>query len=418
MSLDFAARDYILNHRDFLQQGDAEIAAICLSYLSFDDFASAVCKTEKSLDNRLQKYPFLDYAALHWGDHVRSGNKDEMIQNMAFGFLTDHAKVASAYQVLAASKRDYDGFIQWPQSLDSGVHLAAYFGLNRVIELFRDDGIDLEVKDENGQTPLSWAVDREHLETIQIFLDWRSHRQKENLHHPRPPLQWAVEKGNYDMTQLFISYRYGIEVQNDKAQTSLWLAAENGFEAIVKLLIDFGAECDAKDNQGQTALSHAAAHGHEAVVRLLLERYDVMADSVDENSRTPLSWAAGNGHTEVVKLLLGSGKVAPDSEDADGLTPMLWAAAGENGAVIELLDRKWGENGADVGLKIHAPRKWEISQKVWMPVSEKERYSFPMSVEDFKYNEERGGWDYMLRDDINNKIHGWVKEPDIKKANM
>lgn len=60
MSLGLAARENILDRRDFLQQGDAEIAAICLSYLSSDDFASAVCKLEESLDNRLQKHPFLD----------------------------------------------------------------------------------------------------------------------------------------------------------------------------------------------------------------------------------------------------------------------------------------------------------------------------------------------------------------------
>lgn len=155
-----------------------------------------------------------------------------MIQNMAFGFLTGLAKVASVYQDLAASKRGYDGYTQWPQSLTSGVNLAAYFVLNRVIELFRNDGTDLEVKGDNEHMPLSCAGDREHLQTIQILLDCRSHRQIENLHHPRPPLLWAVEKGNYDMTQLFIRYRYGIEIQNDKAQIALSLAAENGFEAI------------------------------------------------------------------------------------------------------------------------------------------------------------------------------------------
>lgn len=39
-----------------------------------------------------------------------------------------------------------------------------------------------------------------------------------------------------------------------------------------------------------------------------------------------------------------------------------------------------------------------------------------MFVEDWKYDEERGGWDYKLQDE-NNKIH-WVKETDTKKADI
>lgn len=37
-----------------------------------------------------------------------------------------------------------------------------------------------------------------------------------------------------------------------------------------------------------------------------------------------------------------------------------------------------------------------------------------MFVENLMYNEKRGGWDYMLRNE-NNKIHGWVKETDIRR---
>ena len=49
-------------------------------------------------------------------------------------------------------------------------------------------------------------------------------------------------------------------------------------------------------------------------------------------------------------------------------------------------------------------------------MSEKEPYKVTMLVEDWEYNEERGGWDYKLRDE-NNKIH-LVKETDTKKADI
>ncbi|KAK4112126.1 hypothetical protein N656DRAFT_768782 [Canariomyces notabilis] len=47
------------------------IAKTCLAYLLFRPFAERYCLRKAELYTRLRNYPFLRYAASHWGDHVR-----------------------------------------------------------------------------------------------------------------------------------------------------------------------------------------------------------------------------------------------------------------------------------------------------------------------------------------------------------
>ena len=70
---------------------------------------------------------------------------------------------------------------------------------------------------------------------------------------------------------------------------------------------------------------------------------------------------------------------------------------------------------ADVVLKNQAPKKWGKDRKVWRRVDENKPFEFVMYVDDWKYNDERGGWDYKLRDE-DGKVSGWVKETDTKPA--
>lgn len=51
-----------------------------------------------------------------------------------------------------------------------------------------------------------------------------------------------------------------------------------------------------------------------------------------------------------------------------------------------------------------------------MRVSDKEAFKFVMVVDSWKYDDERGGWDYTLRDK-DDKVYGeLVKETNTKRA--
>ncbi|OBT48119.1 hypothetical protein VE00_01034 [Pseudogymnoascus sp. WSF 3629] len=105
----------------------------------------------------------------------------------------------------------------------TGLHLAAYFGVEIPVNVFHEIGLTAHLEDSYGQTPLFWAAGNGH-EAIVLLL---------------------LEEGAK--------------------------AAGNGHEAIVQLLVEEGAKLDTKDRLGWTLLSWAAGGEHEAVVQLLVE---------------------------------------------------------------------------------------------------------------------------------------------------
>ncbi|KAH7378855.1 hypothetical protein BKA64DRAFT_541723, partial [Cadophora sp. MPI-SDFR-AT-0126] len=50
---------------------DANIAAICTTYLSFDEFGSGICQSDEEFEQRLQSSKLYYYASNTWADHAR-----------------------------------------------------------------------------------------------------------------------------------------------------------------------------------------------------------------------------------------------------------------------------------------------------------------------------------------------------------
>ncbi|KAI1117131.1 hypothetical protein F5Y14DRAFT_439576 [Nemania sp. NC0429] len=99
--------------------------------------------------------------------------------------------------------------------------------------------IDANPRDEDGQTPLWWAVMHGHEAIVKVLID---------------------------------SGKVDADLKDGHGQTLLWWAAGYGHEAIVKVLIDSGkVDADSKNQDGQTPLWQAARYGHEAVVKILLD---------------------------------------------------------------------------------------------------------------------------------------------------
>lgn len=357
---------YIKSRADVFLKGDSDIAVACLRYPSLDVIASGPSETSEAYTERLHKYPFLSYAAQFWGHHLRLGGEPFSVQDLVLDFLRKEDRVALAYRALKRSEDWRNRYVRWPDTVKCGVHLAAIFGLHKMIERLRDEGEDLGKRDRNGQTPLSWAIACLHPAVAKVLLDSTDTREQTSS-----GLSWAAENGNHDLVSLLLRYGPDIEYHDGSGRTPLSLAAQAGNTMVVDLLIDHGARCesrdeegltplawaaieghleivevllgkdialvDSQDDTGRTPLMLAAAGGHVAVVRFLLGRDDIDADSKDEKLRPPLMWAAANGHYEVVKMLIESGRVQVDAQDTYSLAAIPWAASGGHWDVVALL---------------------------------------------------------------------------------
>lgn len=130
---------------------------------------------------------------------------------------------------------------------------AAQFGHYEVIRLLLDKGVDPNLKDERGRIPLSIAA------------GWDRNRLEEHL---------DINSGDYH------------------ERTSLSYAAQFGHYEVICLLLDKGANPDLSDEQGRTPLSIAAGEGKKRVFELLLKCQDIGKSLIiDRDGMSPLTHA-------------------------------------------------------------------------------------------------------------------------------
>ena len=270
----YTAQEYFeRTQKDWFPNAEESITASCVTYLSFSTFDGGACLTDKEFKERLRSNQLYEYAARNWGHHARQASKSSQLIK---DFLESEGKVEASSQALTVNKEDFGyPYIQiFPRNM-TGVHLAAYFGLEEVVNAVLSSRRDPDPTDSHGRTPLSYAAANGHEAVVRLLL----------------------EKGT------------DVDAKEQAGRTGLMWAAESGHEAVVRLLLEKGADVDAREPDGRTALIRAAANGHEAVMRLLLE----MGADIDAKAKgrwsegTALIAAAERGHEAVVRLLLEKG---------------------------------------------------------------------------------------------------------------
>lgn len=183
----------------------ADITMTCLTYLSFNTFETGPCDTDEKIVVRLQQNIFLDDAAKNWGHHGRRASSEETVHELAMKFLANDIKIACCAQVLNSSERSYCAS-RVARSL-TGIHLAAYFGLEKIIINLLTVGFSPDPKDEHGRTPLSWAVQYERKAVVKLLIgcDGVDKNSKDNF--GQSPLSWAAVCGQVEIIKLLMNQK-------------------------------------------------------------------------------------------------------------------------------------------------------------------------------------------------------------------
>ena len=217
-----------------------------------------------------------------------------------------------------------------------------------------DEGADINAAQNDGTTPLHWAVYRKDIALVERLLTNGANAAVANR-FGASPLAEAVKLADSALVEALLEAGADPESANLDGQTALMLAARTGSVDVARQLVAYGADVNALEAwRGQTALMWAADGGHAELTDYLIdEGADVTTRAVinDWGSQitsepraqyrptgglTPLLYAARSGCLDCISSIVAGGE-SVDRPSPDGVTPLMLAIDNLNFDAADLL---------------------------------------------------------------------------------
>jgi len=207
------------------------------------------------------------------------------------------------------------------------IHIAAAAGHIEAVKQYLADGVDVNVRDELGSTPLSVTV-------FWGLLGWKN-------------ASAGISNGHKETAELLIAKGADVNARNDRGWTPLDFALNmNNSGAIADFLRKHGAKTERELN---IVLIDAAKKGDiEAVKQHLAAGTDV--NGKGELGLTVLHNAAAAGHKEITQLLIAKGADV-NAKGASGRTPLdfvLIKKINNSNEITALLRKHGGKTGEEL----------------------------------------------------------------------
>ncbi|CAF3694746.1 unnamed protein product [Rotaria socialis] len=240
------------------------------------------------------------------------------------------------------------------KTLESPLHLAAQWGLERVVSALIEYHADINKKDAEANTPLHVAIINQHTAIINLLLNAPSldltirnkqnqtpfacsmvakNNEAANLILKREPraaeqldnkgrnfLHVAVQNGDIESVLFLLTVHVNVNncVQDASKFTPLHLSVQIGSEIILRNLILAGGKINDVTANSRSALHIAAENNRAAICNILLENH-IQANLVDANQNTALHLAVQHAHADVVRCLLAESDIDELATNAKGM---------------------------------------------------------------------------------------------------
>ncbi len=150
---------------------------------------------------------------------------------------------------------------------ESDIVLAAVLGDLEKVKYLHQQGADINIPNEFGETALTVAISRGHFEIANYLIE--SGVDVNRMGRYCSPLVSAIQKREVRLIEHLIIYGADVNGMTDYG-SPLIAAVTSGDLEIVKLLLDHKANVRLVDNEGDTALSSAVYEEYQEIVDPLL----------------------------------------------------------------------------------------------------------------------------------------------------
>ncbi len=136
-------------------------------------------------------------------------------------------------------------------------------------------GTNINIKDQDGRTPLHYATLYGLQDIANIFIGTDHCNYTLQDTQRMTPLHYAVRSNSNDVLEVIVgkeSIAQNIDIIGDKGLTPLHLAAIYGNKEAAEFLIGNNANVNAQDSEGRTALHLAVMSKQSEIVSLLLSK--------------------------------------------------------------------------------------------------------------------------------------------------
>ncbi len=222
-----------------------------------------------------------------------------------------------------------EAMVQNAKTYTHTLHKAVLEGnISTVLKCVSVHGVDVNLPNEQGMTPLHIAVQEGLTETVKILLTVPSIKLNTVNNNGWTPLHIAARMGFSDITEALIAMpNMDANAVKSDGWSALHWAAWHGFtETVTVLLAVPNVKVNLKDQHDTSPLHLAARNGHPDVISVLLSQRNIDINILDNEQHAPLHLAAIYNHEAAVNILLRNAALKVNLPDIDGLTPLHWAA--------------------------------------------------------------------------------------------
>jgi ankyrin repeat protein len=194
-----------------------------------------------------------------------------------------------------------------PEPFVSALCQAATHGHTREIKGLVEQGVNINGRNEDGNTALICAITARQSETAMFLLENGADKSvRSSSGKRRPPLYHAIDVGDLETARYLLDHGATVNEKNIYGQSYFVDVVQSEKLDLIQLLLRYGADVHAREVTGRPILAYAVNRGNMELVRLLLG-HGAEANARDYTGHPLLSIASNKDQPELVQLLLSSG---------------------------------------------------------------------------------------------------------------